>query len=349
MAKRKYGVLRGKVVATAEEHDQSSPHYQVMIMANGTPWRIAVNIQSTDTSGGADKSIVLYKIDEDFRHPALETVKKFADGFTALPAGPDGGALDYIRGNLFDPSDMRLLPPDSSDGNDLNTVLDSHVQRAKSEQDAVIFSFGQPWGPENKPDKTFKFKPNQGVHDIHMNQGNPVAGGHAGDNGVWQDGGVLMWFPSSDRWVAIFLAFQSQSWHTDDRNGMPIAGSTGAEANQFDDQHRRLPDQQQAAAEAEIVAVRLKQGGGQGTAVMLLNTSSEVVDLSKWSVATSKQDKVALDGGLAIGATLDVQVPASFFRKGGGSLTLLDGQGLKVDGATYPASAGARRGWIKVA
>ncbi|WP_263484160.1 YukJ family protein [Mesorhizobium sp. CA8] len=162
MAKRKYGVLRRKVVATAEEHNESSPHYQIMVMANGTPWRIAVNIQSTDTSGGPDKAIVLYKIDDDFRHPNLEVIKKAAEGFSTLPAGPDSGALDYIRGNLFDPSGMRLLPPDSADGNDLNTVLDSHVQRAKSETDAVVFAFGQPWGPENKPDKTFKFKPQPG-------------------------------------------------------------------------------------------------------------------------------------------------------------------------------------------
>ena len=50
-----------------------------------------------------------------------------------------------------------------------------------------------------------------GVHDIHMNQGN--VGDHAGDNGVFHDGGLLLAFP--DRVVGLFLAFQSQRVPTD--------------------------------------------------------------------------------------------------------------------------------------
>jgi len=45
------------------------------------------------------------------------------------------------------------------------------------------------------------------VHDIHMNQGNSGAFGR--DDGVWQDGGLLMHFPGESRWVAVFLAFQA--------------------------------------------------------------------------------------------------------------------------------------------
>ena len=39
---------------------------------------------------------------------------------------------------------------------------------------------------------------------------------------MWQDGGLLFRFPAEDRWVAIFLAFQSQAWHTDDTTGHAI-------------------------------------------------------------------------------------------------------------------------------
>lgn len=37
------------------------------------------------------------------------------------------------------------------------------------------------------------------------------------DDGIWQDGGVLIHFEEENRWVGIFLAFQSQSWCTDDQ------------------------------------------------------------------------------------------------------------------------------------
>ena len=67
------------------------------------------------------------------------------------------------------------------------------------------------------PDTVFGFTPGNGTHDIHMNQGNiPRFESH---DGVWRDGALLFAFPSARQWVAVFLAFQSQAWHTDDRTG----------------------------------------------------------------------------------------------------------------------------------
>jgi uncharacterized protein YukJ len=37
------------------------------------------------------------------------------------------------------------------------------------------------------------------------------------DNGIWQDGAVFVNLPSlQDTWIAVFIAFQAQSWKTDD-------------------------------------------------------------------------------------------------------------------------------------
>ena len=46
---------------------------------------------------------------------------------------------------------------------------------------------------------------------------------------MWQDGGLIIHFPPlrepdgterfPEQWVGIFLAFQSQAWHTDDVTG----------------------------------------------------------------------------------------------------------------------------------
>jgi uncharacterized protein YukJ len=348
MKGHKYGALRGRVVASAEERNEHvSPHYQILVMAGGDPWRIAVNVKSTDTGGsGADRSIVLYRIIDDFRHPILETVKHFQEGFHPIGAGLQNGGLDYIRGNLFNPKDMRLLPPDvPGDNNDLNDLIDAHVELAKSDPTAVIFAFGQPWGPENAPDKTFKFKPNRGVHDIHMNQGNPRAGGHAGDNGVWHDGGLLLWFPKADRWVAVFLAFQSQSWHTDDRTGNPIEGRTGAEAVRFDRQHRRLVAVEQSHPAIDLVAVRVTE---TSSAVLLLNTTGRDTDLTGWSLVTESDQNQSLAGAVTASETIAVSVAKGFFNPGGGVVTLLDASGLKVAGATYPSASEAEPGWNKV-
>jgi uncharacterized protein YukJ len=352
MSKPKYGALRGRVVAAAEERgDRTSPHYQIKVMAEGQPWRIAVNVKSSDYGGsGPDRSLLLYRIIDDFRHPILTSVKQFKEGFHPIAPGLKNGGLDYIRGHLFDPEDMRLLPPDlPGDGNDLNDLVDAQVQRAMSDPKAVIFAFGQPWGPENKPDTTFKFNPNRGVHDIHMNQGNPRSGGHAGDNGVWHDGGLLFWFPGADRWSAAFLAFQSQSWHTDDRTGNPIGGRTGVEPPRFDDSGRRLPPAEQVHPPIDLVAVRVLRTARLPAAVLLLNMADRVIGLRGWSLATARDVRQSLAGAVPAGHTLAVDVPETFFDPEGGVAMLLDEADLKVAAATYPPLADAPPGWHKVA
>jgi uncharacterized protein YukJ len=59
-----------------------------------------------------------------------------------------------------------------------------------------------------------------------MNQGNPVPGSYARDNGIWQDGALFLQMPSlnpdpAQTWVAISIAFRTESWNTDN-NGNPL-------------------------------------------------------------------------------------------------------------------------------
>src|SRR5262249_9394974 len=148
------------------------------------------------------------------------------DGFTRLESKPGGEALDFIRGNLFDRLEMRILPANvPGPDNDLSDQAEHFVERAIQEADAIVYAFGQRCVPEaTAKDMVFDFLPGNGVHDIHMNQGNIEP--FLGDDGVWQDGGLLFQFPSTDQWVALFLAFQSQAWHTDDQTGHTITGFT---------------------------------------------------------------------------------------------------------------------------
>src|SRR2546430_17542170 len=117
-------------------------------MADGQPWRLAVSVNSSDKGGsGTDRSVLLYRIVDDFRHPILTSVKQFKEGFHPIAPGLKNGGLDYIRGHLFDPQDMRLLPPGlPGGGNDLNDLGDAPVSRAVDGPEPASFCFGQSWG-----------------------------------------------------------------------------------------------------------------------------------------------------------------------------------------------------------
>ena len=140
-----------------------------------------------------------------------------------MPSRPGGAALDYIRGNLFDHTTMRALPATSpGPDNDLADRLEHFVAPGGRRPNRPALRLRTTLGARDRhPGQDLRLPPGNGVHDIHMNQGN--CGRFAGDDGVWQDGGLLLHFPADDQWVAIFLAFQSQAWHTDDTTGHPAA------------------------------------------------------------------------------------------------------------------------------
>ena len=50
---------------------------------------------------------------------------------------------------------------------------------------------------------------------------NAPRGGHSSENGIWHDGAIFAYFPGQDKWWTLLLAFQSQSFNTDDR-GNPL-------------------------------------------------------------------------------------------------------------------------------
>ena len=203
-----YGVLKGKAIEVRLGAGQS-PHYQVRVIDDTTDYRIAINVKSQ-----LPPSDVEYVVVERFEHPLTSMVDALPRGFTRLQSRPGSGALDFIRGNLFELSQMRPLPF-SVPGfdNDLNEKIDRLMQRAMSDERALVYAFGERWGPEpGHKDKYFGFLPGNGVHDIHMNQGN--AERFVSDDGVYQDGGILLHFPDQGEWTAAFLKFKSQADRT---------------------------------------------------------------------------------------------------------------------------------------
>jgi uncharacterized protein YukJ len=217
-----YSVLAGRPTA-GKTVSGSGAHYQITMQAAGGPFTVAVNIQSVDGSE------VLYAIEEEFTPPDLAGLQALPMGMTALTSEPGGLALDFVRSTvngqpMITQAQMTLLPQMKA-AKKGGSAEDEMILRARTkalenalvtllnmtiaDKDGVIYAFGSAFSDKGKVD---------GIHDIHMNQGNPVGGqggGFSGDNGVWQDGALFINLPSKGTWTAVFIAFQTESWTTD--------------------------------------------------------------------------------------------------------------------------------------
>jgi uncharacterized protein YukJ len=213
-----YSVLAGRPTA-GKVVGGASAHYQITIQATGGPFTVALNIQSVDGSE------VLYAIIEGFTPPDLPGLTALKMGMTALKSQPGGLALDFVRSTvngspMITKAQMTLLPKPNERAQGASPEALA-IQRAKeralenavvtllnmtiADKGGVIYAFGSAYSDSGKVD---------GIHDIHMNQGNPT-NNHGGDNGIWQDGTLMIHLPAKKTWTAVFIAFQTESWNTD--------------------------------------------------------------------------------------------------------------------------------------
>jgi uncharacterized protein YukJ len=168
---KNYGVLKGTAVQYKRDDDQD-PHSELLMNVEGVSFRIAINVRSS--RGPVQKRLIEYLILPDIKHPIVDLSRELPEGWNDLQDGvKDGAAIDYIRSNLFRATDMKpithTLP---GPNNDLFERVEDLLQRAIDEEDAVVYAFGERWGPEEgKKDQYFDFLPGNGVHLIHMNQG----------------------------------------------------------------------------------------------------------------------------------------------------------------------------------
>jgi uncharacterized protein YukJ len=221
-------VLKGRPTA-GKVVSGSSAHYDITVQANTGMYTVAVNIESVDGSE------VLYAIQSNFTPPDTGALKALAEGVTPLASKPGGLALDFVRETIngspmITRGAMTLLPiatsssafltderantenPGEARAHALQNAVVALLNQAVADGDATVYAFGSAYADSGVVD---------GIHDIHMNQGNP-AGNHGGDNGIWQDGALFLSLPGQGTWTAVFLAFQTENWNTND-NGDPVS------------------------------------------------------------------------------------------------------------------------------
>src|SRR5947209_6650976 len=337
----KYGVLAGRV-SERQLASGSSNHYEIHVQAAGEDFRIAVNVQSVDGSE------VLFHVDDAFDHPVTTALAALAEGHHIVPMTPEGLAIDYVRAGYVAKADMVPLPVTGDDDNDLNDQIDSLVQRAMNSAGARIFAYGSFFkDPPNKKDKYFNFAPSQGIHDVHMNQGNDP--GHKGDDGVWSDGALLFHYPARQQWAAVFLAFQSQSWITDSHGHAttvpppvvhpPVVPPPAVPPV--------VPPPSPSPASVRIIAALANSiETPEIETVTLINTAPQDVDLAGWVFADKQQNRFALSGKLGAGSSVRVTIakPMELSNKGG-TITLLDPAGKVVDNVSYTKQQAQKPGW----
>lgn len=203
----KYSVLKGDPTSGSLSSD-SPPHYLIDVEANGKTYQIAVNIESTDGSQ------VLYFINDNYTPPDASLLDGLATGMTQL-AMKSNPAVDFVRSTasgqpIVTLDRMQLLPlPGQTASSNLQNAVIQFLNQAIADDNGTIYAFGS------------QYTGGTGIHDIHMNQGNPP-GSFEKDNGIWQDGMLVFELPASSTRAAIFIAFQTESWTTDD-NGNPVS------------------------------------------------------------------------------------------------------------------------------
>ena len=202
---RTYGVLVGDIRDGQLDPTGKTPHYEIWVVADGTNYRVAVNVISQDDSD------VLAYFDPTFTAPSgfkkfdFAALARGSSGFTPLAVGADGKGLDYVKDQIFPLDKMTLIPPEGG-GINLKNLLDAQIERAKADTDAIAIVFGQ-YYQDAGADVSFGFSPERGVHDVHLMQGD--TGGHQDENRSNGDGALFLVFKGGET-AALFVRFQTQ-------------------------------------------------------------------------------------------------------------------------------------------
>jgi uncharacterized protein YukJ len=329
-----YGVLRGRVDVFLREDDFDTPHLQIRVLDGyNQAWRVPVNVLSKDQS-----FLVFHRVDPLQSHPLLAELPQLAAGFTPLPQASRSAltALDYFRAPLFDwPTGVAAPHTGPGSNDDLQDTLTMYLQQLQ-DQNGELFVFGEkfpePGQPSNPLPIDQELDTDQGVHNVHMNQGNANPGSFAQDNGVYQDGGLVLMFPT--RFVGLFLRFQTQWLPTDDTTGDRLPGAQPIPPGS-------VPTDGMVSSPIVYIERALINPAGDDSGqevVVIGNTTTATVDLTGWSIIDKNNHAEVLSGVLLPGGEsrrIVLSGHGAQLGNKGGTIQLKNPSGDQVHSVSY--------------
>lgn len=213
-----YGVLIGTLIRFAREDPDnfgSWYHGKLYVQTPAGQYEGAIDVS---TPAGIK---VQYRVVPDLSRRLFASILALPSGWHLLATNASSGALDYLRSPLLrnSPGCVAVVASPlidlinaffrspqfgwiESTGDNALDVLEANLTGSQR-----LFVFGAPYNT------------GLGVHDIHMNQGDPP-GQFQHLDGIWQDGGTIIERPGGEL-VAVLTKFATQSFQTDDQ-GLPV-------------------------------------------------------------------------------------------------------------------------------
>ncbi|MBY0598949.1 DUF2278 family protein [Bacillus bingmayongensis] len=196
-----YGVVIGSVknhYIEPPDKEGRWPHYHIFVDSSVGIYECVVNLKS--------RTKIEYKHINNLNKSLFANIISKPDGFYRLVSNSESGAMDVIR-------HKGVLVPynwEPENGNNVIEIMKSCLESVKR-----VYVFGEP------------YTIGLGIHNVHMNQGDPIDSSFSNENGIWQDGAVMFEYDSYPPTFSILLTkFQTQSLHTDE-TGRPLEYSNG--------------------------------------------------------------------------------------------------------------------------
>src|SRR5262249_39486657 len=146
-----YGVLKGTVAGHLRDADDD--HYQILVSAGSTMYRIAVNVQSS-----LKPPDLLFQSLTPLPSALTAQLTALTPGFKKLANKPGGIAQDFVRGGIVKIDKFKVVPGDTPGAdNDLKDTMENAVVAAVDQEGSVVYALGAKWGPKTKKDQYFKF------------------------------------------------------------------------------------------------------------------------------------------------------------------------------------------------
>lgn len=221
-------ILKGSAIDAKlfGRNPRQRPHYHLLVKANDRQFDVAINIASE--APGQDVR-VLYAIKQNITPPQADALLHLNDGMYNLPAEGLQG-IDYVSDHLVSKDEMKLLPlfdrsaPIEDQG---EPTIKQLVGEVIAEPDTIVIAFGHRYDNTGGKNPCWGYSPDDGIHNIHMNQGN-APGNHDDENGRGEDGALFIYFPKTQTWTGVYVAFQTQSFDNDDRGYPKAATQSGS-------------------------------------------------------------------------------------------------------------------------